>query len=309
MKRTQHINLGSGMHKKATPFPLADANGNAVSFIDEAGNVQAHYVYDAFGNTVSQTGAMAAVFRFLFSSKYLDDETALYFYGFRYYSPALGRWMSRDPVDEEGGLNVFGYVANNVVGEYDYLGMWCDPYDYSGTECPPDPPAEDEDLPCCDGKEYQPATHCCCNAGAVEENGGAGSDILSREKVDTGIKYCREVFGFGNGRGGLLRHAWIEGPGGIAAGFRSKCGTPYEIGRVEDPDDAVITGKKKKCFPVMLSPCEYNISKFVQAVLDSIKEDKQDPPDFGIIGPGYNCQEWAKTTISGAQSDAGGCGV
>jgi len=52
-------------------FPLADANGNAVTYLDAAGNVQAHYVYDAFGGTVCQTGDMDDNFVFRFSSKYL----------------------------------------------------------------------------------------------------------------------------------------------------------------------------------------------------------------------------------------------
>ncbi len=102
------------LNLQGTAFPLADANGNCVSFIDDAGNVQAHYTYDAFGNTVSQSGTMAAVFRFLFSSKYLDDETGLYYYGLRYYAPALGRWVSRDPIKESGGLNLFAFVGNNI---------------------------------------------------------------------------------------------------------------------------------------------------------------------------------------------------
>ncbi len=60
------------LNLQGTSLPLADANGNCVSFIDEAGNVQSHYTYDAFGNTVSQSGAMADDFPFRFSSKYLD---------------------------------------------------------------------------------------------------------------------------------------------------------------------------------------------------------------------------------------------
>jgi len=91
-----------------TAFPLADANGNCVSFIDDAGNVQAHYTYDAFGGTVSSDGDMADVFPFRFSSKYLDDETGLYYYGVRYFAPALGRWVSRDPLWEQGGLMLYG---------------------------------------------------------------------------------------------------------------------------------------------------------------------------------------------------------
>jgi RHS repeat-associated protein len=96
-----------------TPFPFADANGNCVSFIDEAGNVQAHHTYDAFGGTVSQSGTMAGDFPFRFSSKYLDDETDLCHYGARYYSSVLGGWISRDPLNEFGGDNLFVSCANS----------------------------------------------------------------------------------------------------------------------------------------------------------------------------------------------------
>ncbi len=110
-------------NRRGTSFPLADANGNCVSFIDEAGNVQAHYTYDAFGNTVSSDGDMDDVFRFRFSSKYLDDETGFYFYGYRYYAPALGRWVSRDPIGIKGGLNLYDFVGNDAVANVDSLGL------------------------------------------------------------------------------------------------------------------------------------------------------------------------------------------
>ena len=85
-----------------TAFPLAEASGNCVTFLDNAGNVQAHYVYDAFGRTVSDSGDMPDDFRFRFSSKYLDDETGLYYYGYRYYDPVAGRWLNRDPILDKG---------------------------------------------------------------------------------------------------------------------------------------------------------------------------------------------------------------
>ena len=40
---------------EGTAFPLADANGNAVTYLDDAGNVQAHYVYNAFGGSATTT--------------------------------------------------------------------------------------------------------------------------------------------------------------------------------------------------------------------------------------------------------------
>jgi hypothetical protein len=45
------------------------------------------------------------------------------FYGFRYYDPETGRWPNRDPIEEEGGLNLYGFVSNSALSQYDYLGL------------------------------------------------------------------------------------------------------------------------------------------------------------------------------------------
>ena len=49
---------------------------------------------------------------------------AEFYYGFRYYDPETGRWPSRDPIEERGGLNLYGMVANNPVNAWDYLGLF-----------------------------------------------------------------------------------------------------------------------------------------------------------------------------------------
>ena len=59
---------------------------------------------------IAATGTKAAGFPHRFSTKYFDalapstTDQGLYYYGFRYYSPVLGRWVSTDPVDELGSL-------------------------------------------------------------------------------------------------------------------------------------------------------------------------------------------------------------
>jgi RHS repeat-associated protein len=45
------------------------------------------------------------------------------FYGYRYYDPVTGRWPSRDPIGEEGGVNLYAFVGNNGVNHWDYLGQ------------------------------------------------------------------------------------------------------------------------------------------------------------------------------------------
>jgi hypothetical protein len=44
-------------------------------------------------------------------------------YGYRYYHPQLGRWISRDPIGERGGLNLYGFVGNNGLNKIDYFGF------------------------------------------------------------------------------------------------------------------------------------------------------------------------------------------
>jgi len=81
-------------------FPLADGNGNIGDYLDASGTVVSHREYDPFGRTVVSTGPMKDAFNFWFSTKYLDQETGLYYYGQRFYSASLARWISRDPIGD-----------------------------------------------------------------------------------------------------------------------------------------------------------------------------------------------------------------
>jgi len=47
------------------------------------------------------------------------------YYGYRYYDPNTGRWPSRDPIEEEGGINLYGFVGNDGVSAWDFLGNQC----------------------------------------------------------------------------------------------------------------------------------------------------------------------------------------
>jgi RHS repeat-associated protein len=99
-----------------------DANGNISEYIDLSdGSITAHLEYDAFGRTIASTGTSPAPFGF--STKYQDAETGWYYYGFRYYDPETGRWPNRDPIQESGGYNLYGFTGNNGSNLWDYLGM------------------------------------------------------------------------------------------------------------------------------------------------------------------------------------------
>ena len=85
-----------------------DGNGNVSELINTLdGTIAAHYEYSPFGEVLVATGDLASKNPFQFSTKYFDSETGLNNYGYRYYSPGLGRWLSRDPIGEDGGLRAY----------------------------------------------------------------------------------------------------------------------------------------------------------------------------------------------------------
>ena len=47
----------------------------------------------------------------------------LAYYGYRYYDPVTGRWPSRDPIGEDGGENLYGFISNDGINYFDYLGL------------------------------------------------------------------------------------------------------------------------------------------------------------------------------------------
>lgn len=100
-----------------------DGNGNVVSVINRSGGtVVAEYEYSPFGDTIRATGAYAQTNPFRFSTKYTDNETGLVYYGLRFYSPAQGRFLGRDPVGEQGGLNLYAFCGNDPINHIDYIG-------------------------------------------------------------------------------------------------------------------------------------------------------------------------------------------
>ena len=76
-----------------------------------------------FPPTVSQSGAMADAFRHRFSTKPWIAALGAYDYGERLYSPELRRWLSRDPIEEEGGENLYAMCGNNPVNTIDAIGL------------------------------------------------------------------------------------------------------------------------------------------------------------------------------------------
>jgi RHS repeat-associated protein len=142
-------------------FYFYDANGNVSDLTATNGASLAHYEWDPYGNATASTGSLVAANPFRFSTKYADDETVMYYYGYRYYSPELGRWLSRDPIGERGGtltpnrdefsvgdliallwslrassagISIYGFVENDPMNRYDPSGLFSHQHDCNASQ-------------------------------------------------------------------------------------------------------------------------------------------------------------------------------
>ncbi|RYZ20954.1 MAG: RHS repeat-associated core domain-containing protein, partial [Sphingobacteriales bacterium] len=114
--------------------------GNVSEYLDSSGQTVAHFEYDPFGRLldtmplVSEDLAIKQALSYRFSTKPINFATGLYYYGYRWYDPQTGRWPSRDPIEEGGGDNIYGFVGNASAYEIDALGMFTSssPYESVG---------------------------------------------------------------------------------------------------------------------------------------------------------------------------------
>lgn len=110
--------------------PLSDCRGSVTCLIDAAtGNVSESYRYSSFGEEtifdeqggIVSTSPLGNPWRY--SSKRIDDDTGLLFFGQRYYLPYVGRWMTLDPLRADS-CNAYAYLNNNPINQVDLYGLF-----------------------------------------------------------------------------------------------------------------------------------------------------------------------------------------
>ncbi len=123
-----------------------DGNGNVAALLKAAdGSVTARYDYGPFAEPIRASGPMAKANPIRFSTKYTDYQSGLVYYGHRYYGPAVGRWLNRDPLAENEfnafrsvrgqgddddlqsrasySMMCYGFVHNAPTSYWDVLGL------------------------------------------------------------------------------------------------------------------------------------------------------------------------------------------
>jgi len=102
-------------------FFATDHLGSIREMTDGSGTVRARYAYDLYGRRTKVSGDLEADFGF--TGHFYHSASALYLTLFRQYSPAVGRWVLRDPLEGTGGPNLYQYANDNPVYFVDHIGL------------------------------------------------------------------------------------------------------------------------------------------------------------------------------------------
>lgn len=107
-----------------TYYALTDHQNTVHGFVDATGALVARYVYDAWGNILESSVSIPALAdnRYLFQGREYSWSTGLYNFRARWYDPATGRWLSKDPIGLDGGMNLYAFCGNDPVGFVDPQG-------------------------------------------------------------------------------------------------------------------------------------------------------------------------------------------
>jgi len=103
-------------------FQNKDYLGSVRELTDGSGNIQAQYGYDPHGQVTKLQGVLASDLQY--AGYYYHAPSGLSLTPHRLYSSKLGRWISRDPIGEASGTNLYAYVTNDPILFTDILGLF-----------------------------------------------------------------------------------------------------------------------------------------------------------------------------------------
>ncbi|MDD5263080.1 MAG: RHS repeat-associated core domain-containing protein [Methylacidiphilales bacterium] len=121
----RYYNQGKQIPGATTPadklFYARDHLSSVRELTDSTGTVRARYEFDPWGRRTKLSGDLDTVASH--TGHFANAKSGLYLTLNRQYDPELGRWLSRDPIEEEGGINLYAYVANDPFRYRDPFGL------------------------------------------------------------------------------------------------------------------------------------------------------------------------------------------
>ncbi|MDR3537895.1 MAG: RHS repeat-associated core domain-containing protein [Acetobacteraceae bacterium] len=101
-----------------------DHLGSVRDVISLPGGVTAnHFDYDPYGTPITATGAAVSTTDFRWAGLFYHPQSGLYLATYRAYDPGSGRWVSRDPIGEAGGINLYAYAGGDPINFIDPFGL------------------------------------------------------------------------------------------------------------------------------------------------------------------------------------------
>lgn len=100
-------------------FYAQDQIGSVTAMINTQGNVAGTALYSPYGKLLQSEGVQASI---AYAGLYHHQESGLYLATYRGYNPFTARWLNRDPIEKNGGLNLYEYVGGSPVNYVDIDG-------------------------------------------------------------------------------------------------------------------------------------------------------------------------------------------
>jgi RHS repeat-associated protein len=118
-----------------------NAQGSFIQWHQHNGLKEAQVEYDAYGKEVQLAGGYRSPYGWKGKHGYLLQSNGLELVGQRYYVPSIGRFLTRDPIDQDDGLNVYAYCGNDPINRIDpdgtdneFIAGWGDSLTFGGTK-------------------------------------------------------------------------------------------------------------------------------------------------------------------------------
>ena len=295
-------------------FYAFDGNKNVsdVFYRMTSNGIGAHYDYAPFGGTTRTHRDSSASFDivtlnpFRFSSEYYDSELDLVYYNYRHYSSSLGRFLSRDPIEEQGGWNLYLFTENNIFSKQESLGL----FSFLSKGCCNGKVYYKNRSGCCGGVVFHKwrsnrRWECCIDEKGCHTNEAEKGRIYRFDKKEgTDVYLVKQV-----GRANipfLLKHAWLRVED-LKVGFYPHESDPfypfYSPGgsskkEEEEKWEGVFRWTKER--EIRLSPCLYDAALFKECVSSTL--NRQNRETYWLIG--NNCLDWAEDVIDACKKEA-----